>query len=53
MGARENWCQISQNEILHMKFSEFDVPFKKNECENAASWWNYFSNKENKYKLSF
>ena len=23
MGARENKCQISQNDILHMKFSEF------------------------------
>ena len=23
MGARENKCQISQNYILHMKFSEF------------------------------
>ena len=23
MGAQENECQISQNYILHMKFSEF------------------------------
>ena len=23
MGARENKCQISQNDVLHMKFSEF------------------------------
>ena len=26
MGARENKCQISQNGILHMKFSEFYAP---------------------------
>ena len=23
MGARENKCQISQNDILHMKFSKY------------------------------
>ena len=27
MGARENECQISQNYILHMKFSEFYLCF--------------------------
>jgi len=27
MGARENKCQISQNYILHMKFSEFYLCF--------------------------
>ena len=27
MGARENVCQISQNDILHMKFSEFYLCF--------------------------
>ena len=27
MGARENKCQISQNEILNMKFLEFTCVF--------------------------
>ena len=27
MGAREKKCQISQNYILHMKFSEFTCVF--------------------------
>ena len=27
MGARENKSQISQNDILHMKFSEFYLRF--------------------------
>ena len=28
MGARENECQISQNDILHMKFSELYLQFE-------------------------
>ena len=32
MGARENKCQTSQNDILHMKFSKFSVCFH-NSCE--------------------
>ena len=28
MGARENKCQISQNDILHMKFLEFYLCFQ-------------------------
>ena len=32
MGARENECQISQNYILHMKFSELYLRFH-NSCE--------------------
>ena len=32
MSARENECQISQNYILHMKFSEFYLCFH-NSCE--------------------
>ena len=27
-GARENECQISQNDILHMKFSELYLQFE-------------------------
>ena len=27
MTARENKCQISENDILHMKFSEFTCVF--------------------------
>ena len=27
MGALENECQISQSDILHMKFSEFYLSF--------------------------
>ena len=27
MGARENDCQISQNDILHMKFQTFTCVF--------------------------
>ena len=32
MRAQENKCQISQNDILHMKFSEFYLRFH-NSCE--------------------
>ena len=32
MGVRENDCQISQNYILHMKFSEFYL-YNHNFCE--------------------
>ena len=32
MGAQENECQISQNYIFHMKFSEIDLCFH-NSCE--------------------
>ena len=34
MGARENECQISQNYILQMKFSEFYL-FFHNSCETG------------------
>ena len=38
MGARENECQISQNYILHMKFSEFYL------CNhNSCEIWHSFS----------
>ena len=38
MEARENECQISQNYILHMKFSEFYL------CNhNSCEIWNSFS----------
>ena len=39
MEARENECQISQNDILHMKFSEFYLCFH-NSCEiwHSFSW---------------
>ena len=37
MGARENECQISQNYILHMKFSEFYRCFH-NFCEISHSF---------------
>ena len=33
MGARENKCQISQNDNLHMKFSEFYLAWFYNSCE--------------------
>ena len=32
MGARENKCQISQNDSLHMKFSEVYLRYQ-NSCE--------------------
>ena len=32
MGARENKCQISQNDILHIFFSEFYLGFHSS-CE--------------------
>ena len=32
MRAQENKCQISQNDILHMKFTEFCLCFH-NSCE--------------------
>ena len=35
MGARENECQISQNYILHMKFSEFYL------CNHNFLWCHY------------
>ena len=38
MGARENECQISQNYILHMKFSEFYLSF-----HNSWEIWQSFS----------
>ena len=38
MSARENECQISQNYILHMKFSEFDLCF-----HNSCEIWHSFS----------
>ena len=38
MGARENKCQISQNGILHMKFSEFYLCF-----HNSREIWHLFS----------
>ena len=31
-GSLENECQISQNDVLHMKFSEFDLCFHSS-CE--------------------
>ena len=37
MGARENECQISQNYILHMKFSEFYLYFHYS-CEISHSF---------------
>ena len=38
MAARENECQISQNDILHMKFSEFYLCF-----HNSCEFWHLFS----------
>ena len=38
MKARENKCQISQNDILHMKFSEFYLYF-----HNSCEIWHLFS----------
>ena len=38
MGAQENECQISQNFILHMKFSEFYLCF-----HNSCEIWHSFS----------
>ena len=38
MSARENECQISQNYILHMKFSEFYLCF-----HNSCEIWHLFS----------
>ena len=38
MGARENECQISQNYILHMKFSEFHLYF-----HYSCKIWHSFS----------
>ena len=38
MGTRENECQISQNYILHMKFSEFYLRF-----HNSCEIWHSFS----------
>ena len=37
MGAREHECQISQNYILHMKFSEFYL-CNHNSCEIRHSF---------------
>ena len=33
MGARENKCQSSQNDNLHVKFSEFYLAWFQNSCE--------------------
>ena len=38
MRARENKCQISENDILHMKFSEFYLCFL-----NSCEIWHLFS----------
>ena len=38
MGARENKRQILQNDILHMKFSEFYLCFR-----NYRGIWHLFS----------
>ena len=38
MEARENECEISQNYILHMKFSEFFLCF-----QNSCEIWQSFS----------
>ena len=35
MGAQENECQISQNYILHMKFSEFYL-CNHNSCNKSS-----------------
>ena len=39
MGAQENKCQTPQNDILHMKFTEFYLCFH-NSCEigHSFSW---------------
>ena len=38
MASRENKCQISQNDILHVKFSEFYLCF-----HNSCEIWHLFS----------
>ena len=38
MGAQENECQISQNDILHMKLSEFYLRFR-----DSCEIWHLFS----------
>ena len=41
MAARENECQILQNYILHMKFSELYLCFH-NCCEIWLFWYKFF-----------
>ena len=48
MGARENKCQTSQNDILHMKLSKFHLCFH-NSCE--ISYYYIFSGSHRKFSL--
>ena len=55
MGARENECQISQNDILHMKFSFHN----SSEIRHLFSWaamrislWCYYRQTELTYKTA-
>ena len=47
MGARENKSQISQNDILHMKFSEFYLRFL-----NSREIWHLFSRALKKFHVN-